>query len=253
MNLGERIYALRNEKNLSQGDLADALDVSRQSVSKWENNMAVPDLDKLIKLCDVFEISLDEIVGREATEKTIVHTVSENYAPKPKTAGFVMLGVTILGSIILFVASPPAVMLGIPLTLCTIICFKAEKYSWFWCLWAVYLSIEFYLSVGIKPGVMHIAKTVFLVVMTLLNIVCIRDTPALPKNKRMIILIISELLVFACIIGVSTMFYLNTAGIGYTINPWIYRPIYTGLTALIGISIYQIIGFIREAIQNKGN
>ena len=64
MNLGERIYELRNKKNLSQGDLSDALDVSRQSVSKWENNMAIPDLDKLIKLSDIFEVSLDELVGR---------------------------------------------------------------------------------------------------------------------------------------------------------------------------------------------
>ena len=56
MNLGEKIYQLRTEKNLSQGDLADRLDVSRQSVSKWENNTAVPDLDKLIKICDIFTI-----------------------------------------------------------------------------------------------------------------------------------------------------------------------------------------------------
>ena len=69
MNLGERIYQLRNERNLSQGDLADRLEVSRQSVSKWENNMAVPDLDKLIKLCDIFEISLDELTGREKIER----------------------------------------------------------------------------------------------------------------------------------------------------------------------------------------
>ena len=47
MNLGENIYRLRAEKNMSQGDLADALEVSRQSVSKWENNSATPELDKL--------------------------------------------------------------------------------------------------------------------------------------------------------------------------------------------------------------
>lgn len=44
MNLGERIYKLRSVKNLSQGDLAEILDVSRQSISKWENNNAVPEL-----------------------------------------------------------------------------------------------------------------------------------------------------------------------------------------------------------------
>ncbi len=65
MSIGTRIYEMRTAKNLSQGELADKLDVSRQSVSKWETDMAVPDLDKLIKLCDVFEISLDELTGRE--------------------------------------------------------------------------------------------------------------------------------------------------------------------------------------------
>lgn len=65
MSIGNNIYKLRTAKNLSQGDLADQLDVSRQSVSKWETDAAVPDLDKLMKLCDVFEVSLDEITGRE--------------------------------------------------------------------------------------------------------------------------------------------------------------------------------------------
>ena len=62
MSLGENIYRLRTEKSWSQGDLADALDVSRQSISKWENNLAAPDLDKLIKLHHIFEVSLDELV-----------------------------------------------------------------------------------------------------------------------------------------------------------------------------------------------
>lgn len=64
MNLGETIYRLRTKQNMSQGDLADVLDVSRQSVSKWENNSATPDLDKLIKMSDLFQVSLDELVGR---------------------------------------------------------------------------------------------------------------------------------------------------------------------------------------------
>ena len=66
MNLGENIYKFRTQKNLSQGDLANALDVSRQSVSKWENGAAVPELDKLIKMADLFGITLDELAGRAA-------------------------------------------------------------------------------------------------------------------------------------------------------------------------------------------
>ena len=48
MNLGENIHTYRTQQNMSQGELANMLDVSRQSVSKWENNLALPELDKLI-------------------------------------------------------------------------------------------------------------------------------------------------------------------------------------------------------------
>ena len=70
MNLGETIYRLRTERNLSQGDLADALDVSRQSVSKWENNSAVPELEKLIKMAQIFGITLDVLVSGEVKTTT---------------------------------------------------------------------------------------------------------------------------------------------------------------------------------------
>ena len=64
MSIGTKIFELRSAMNLSQSDLADLLNVSRQSVSKWETDGAVPDLDKLIKLCDVFGVTLDELTGR---------------------------------------------------------------------------------------------------------------------------------------------------------------------------------------------
>lgn len=62
MTLGERLVMLRNEKSLSQDTLAEALGVSRQSVSKWETDASIPELDKLIRLSDLFDISLDELV-----------------------------------------------------------------------------------------------------------------------------------------------------------------------------------------------
>ena len=62
MSLGTNISRLRAEKRLSQGDLAEVLEVSRQSVSKWETDSSVPDLDKLIKLSQLFRVTLDELV-----------------------------------------------------------------------------------------------------------------------------------------------------------------------------------------------
>ena len=55
MSIGERITELRTRKNLSQGDLASALSVSRQAISKWENDQASPDTIHLIQLADLLD------------------------------------------------------------------------------------------------------------------------------------------------------------------------------------------------------
>ena len=68
MELADKIYRLRTEKKFSQGDLADALEVSRQSVSKWETGASVPELDKLVKLSELFGVTLDELVRDAAPE-----------------------------------------------------------------------------------------------------------------------------------------------------------------------------------------
>jgi len=68
MRLSENIYRLRTAQNMSQLDLADALEVSRQSVSKWETGTAVPELEKLVKIAKLFDVSLDELVYGEAVQ-----------------------------------------------------------------------------------------------------------------------------------------------------------------------------------------
>ena len=62
MTLGEKIITLRKTQKLSQGDLAEKLNVSRQSVSKWETDASVPELNKLIMISNLFNVSLDELV-----------------------------------------------------------------------------------------------------------------------------------------------------------------------------------------------
>ena len=62
MTLGEKILDLRTQKEMSQEELAAALEVSRQSVSKWETNQSVPDLDKIIRLADLFGVTVDQLV-----------------------------------------------------------------------------------------------------------------------------------------------------------------------------------------------
>ena len=60
--LGEKIWQLREEKGLSQETLAEKLDVSRQTVSNWENDKATPDAYKLKQLCEVLGVSADGLL-----------------------------------------------------------------------------------------------------------------------------------------------------------------------------------------------
>ena len=59
MTLGQNIYRLRTERGLSQGDLAEALDVSRQSVSKWETGESLPDTNKLLAIGRLLGVTVD--------------------------------------------------------------------------------------------------------------------------------------------------------------------------------------------------
>lgn len=70
MNLGEKIYELRKQQNLSQEELGDKLNVSRQTISKWERNESTPDLDKIVPLCDLFNLSVDELLQVKKIEKS---------------------------------------------------------------------------------------------------------------------------------------------------------------------------------------
>ena len=72
MNLGEKLFELRKEKNLSQEEVADKLNVTRQTVSKWETNQSTPDFDKIVPLCNFFEITTDELLtGKKPDINTV--------------------------------------------------------------------------------------------------------------------------------------------------------------------------------------
>ena len=87
--LGERLYELRRKKNLSQEEMAEKLNVSRQTISKWETNQSQPDFDKIIPLCQLFNISSEELLtGKKAIKDSV--EVKEN---KKKTALVISLSV----------------------------------------------------------------------------------------------------------------------------------------------------------------
>lgn len=67
MSFRDNLQHLRGTRDLSQAQLATLLGVSRQSVAKWEAEKSYPEMDKLIKLCDLFECSLDDLVRGDLT------------------------------------------------------------------------------------------------------------------------------------------------------------------------------------------
>ena len=149
MNLGENIYRLRTEKNMSQGDLADALDVSRQSVSKWENNSAVPELEKLIKMSEIFGVTLDELAGKEAAAvpEPVVQTVYvRSTMSGQKIAGILLLCGAFLTLLLMaiFVDALVGLFLAVPLAGCGIVCLVSQKNVGLKCGWAVYLPCWFF-------------------------------------------------------------------------------------------------------------
>lgn len=75
MSLGERLLDLRKKKGLSQEEIAGLLDVSRQTVSKWETDQSTPDFDKIIPICKLYEIDANELL---TGEKSSVKAPSDN-------------------------------------------------------------------------------------------------------------------------------------------------------------------------------
>ncbi len=74
--LGSRLTALHKEKGLTQEQLAEKLGVTNQSVSKWENDINAPDISILIMLADLYDTTVDSLLGRE--KQPIVSTTTKN-------------------------------------------------------------------------------------------------------------------------------------------------------------------------------
>lgn len=65
MSLGENLQFLRKKENITQEQLAERLEVSRQSVSKWESDTTYPEMDKLLQICELFRCSMDDLLQKD--------------------------------------------------------------------------------------------------------------------------------------------------------------------------------------------
>ncbi len=81
MKFNEKLLELRKKEGLSQEELADKVDVSRQTVSKWETDQSSPDFDKIIPLCEYFGITSDELLtGNSNIKEAKQDNVKSNFA-----------------------------------------------------------------------------------------------------------------------------------------------------------------------------
>ncbi len=91
MTIADRIQSLRKSKGMSQEELADAVGVSRQAVSKWESEQATPDLDKVVIMSEVFEVTTDYLLKgiepvKDNDHKTMADVIDQKILT-PKNAG----------------------------------------------------------------------------------------------------------------------------------------------------------------------
>ena len=202
MSIGTKIYELRTAMNLSQGNLADMLDVSRQSVSKWETDAAVPDLDKLMRLCDAFSVTLDEITGRAVKEESktpSIVTVVEKKQPMKhqKIIGYILLAVSLLAGIIIWLFIEREADLYIPLPTivsaltCSLICLFVKRNAGYWCAWVIAApiillsshSVGFFIPI---PIVTNLLLVIFAVIMTLVARKLFVEVTIMPNRKKSI-------------------------------------------------------------------
>ena len=155
MLLGERLYELRTKNNMSQGALAERLDVSRQTVSKWENNLSIPETEKILQLSEIFSVSTDYILkGEEREEKAEPVYVyvekeadSSSLESKEKiTRKYVGLTLAIISGLLtvifLFLTAAGFWILAIPTALVMLVgifIYNNLKHPWFIISWTAFL------------------------------------------------------------------------------------------------------------------
>ena len=94
----EKLYELRKENGFSQEELAEKLNVARQTISKWETGMTVPDTNNLIELSKIFGISIDDLVGKKDEE-----VIEDNKKINRKLLIKIILIIAMIITIILFI------------------------------------------------------------------------------------------------------------------------------------------------------
>lgn len=201
-NLGEQIYKHRTRCGLSQLDIAEKAGVSRQSVSKWENGASTPELDKLVKLTELFGITLDELVNGEGPlpqkKEQPRQCESENmFLRQVLSVIFLLLGVFSL-----FLYDPHiSFWLLSPMFATSILLIKKPSRSPLICAWTWFLSLDIFFLVADSPvrhGILLFCYFLFLLILIIWTVSSFRGQIFTSSRKTRVFLAIGVPLMPAC-------------------------------------------------------
>ncbi|MCA4046597.1 helix-turn-helix domain-containing protein [Pseudomonas aeruginosa] len=131
MNISHQIKLCRENKGYSQEYLAEKLYISRQTISNWENERSYPDVHNLIMMCELFNVSLDDLVQGE------IHMEQRELVKKKFDFWTYIMLILLIGSLILL--GPLIVFLV-----------GGALLYFYYCIWSGYLQVEMLIKLNIK-------------------------------------------------------------------------------------------------------
>ena len=90
--IGEKLSKLRKENGISQEELAEKLNISRQAISKWENNESLPDTENLIAIAKLFNVSIDFLVGNKMVDSEQKNSTEKKSTEKSNSKTNIITG-----------------------------------------------------------------------------------------------------------------------------------------------------------------
>lgn len=151
MKLAEKLFELRKEKGWSQEKLAEKINVSRQSISKWESGQVLPEIEKIIELSKIFQVTTDYLLLDENSEKAstvvILEEDKDKYYKEVKSFGlWQVIYVFVLAlAIYLFLASSS---------------FPAEFTVWIWLTFVLLIASAIAINKALKTKQRYLDKVI---------------------------------------------------------------------------------------------
>ena len=151
MKLAEKLFELRKEKGWSQEKLAEQINVSRQSISKWESGQVLPEIEKIIELSKIFQVTTDYLLLDENSEKgstaVILEEDKDKYYKEVKSVGlWQVIYIFVLAlAIYLFLAGSS---------------FPAELTAWIWLFFVLLIASAVAINKTLKTKQRYLDKVI---------------------------------------------------------------------------------------------